>query len=161
MTVYYDQPQPSPSPSPLRSPTPSSSPKPSGTPSPSRTPSQAPKSASPTPSATPAPTVQPILITSSKHFYQGLNPGASVGLSVNVEGGVAPYELTWEWGDGSTSSEYLGFCAVTNSHTYQKAGSYSVVIRASDKTGTEGVLQLVVVINGSSVAAGSAWISPG
>jgi hypothetical protein len=151
VTVYYDQPQPTPSPS--LSPSPSSTPAPTKTPTPSSTPrphSGATSSPSPTPS-TSGPS--PVIVSSGQHFYQGFTPQVSLGWTVTVSGGETPYNVTWEWGDGSTSQIFLPASGqVSASHEYQKAGDYSVIIRAKDRLGTEGVLQVVAVVNGAAIS---------
>src|SRR5262249_11573860 len=103
VTVYYDvPPPPTPTPTPSSSPTPSPSPRSGPTPLPPPTPPPRPPTA-PRPAATPtpAPAPAPLVIPSSRHFYQGSGPGDQIQWDLNVSGGRPPYQITWDWGDGT------------------------------------------------------------
>lgn len=57
-------------------------------------------------------------------------PVGAVGMfSALVTGGTAPVSTAWNFGDG------VGSTGSTVTHTYQQAGSYSVLVRVTDSTG--------------------------
>jgi hypothetical protein len=66
-----------------------------------------------------------------------------------VSGGVRPYAISWDWGDGQTStSTTANVGEISASHTYGSAGTYRSTIRVTDGAGTQAALQLAVVVNG-------------
>ncbi len=79
----------------------------------------------------------------------GASPGSTVRREVTIVGGVAPYALSWDWGDGqSTLQSIAQEGSVTATHVYTQAGIYRVLVRAVDSAGNTAILQLVTVING-------------
>lgn len=59
--------------------------------------------------------------------FSGITAAPSpVTFSASATGGTSPYSFSWTFGDGSSGS------GATPSHTYTTAGSYSVVLTASD-----------------------------
>ncbi len=79
----------------------------------------------------------------------GVSPGISVSRSVTIVGGVGPYAVSWDWGDGQTSlvSQALEG-PVTGRHTYERPGNYRVIVRVSDNGGNAAFLELVTIVNG-------------
>jgi len=57
----------------------------------------------------------------------------SIRLTAAMIGGVAPYTVVWEWGDGSRTYE------IVSSHTYDDSGTYLVTVTATDDHGSEAV----------------------
>lgn len=72
--------------------------------------------------------------------------GQSVALSVDPTGGVAPYAVTWSFGDGGVAHG-----TVVN-HTYGVAGTYSATAQVTDAVGARTMLvtAIVVTLSGSS-----------
>ncbi len=57
-------------------------------------------------------------------------PGSlSVAFAANVEGGLAPYSLYWDFGDGTSSQEGMPI------HAYGAEGNYTVTVTVTDATG--------------------------
>jgi len=85
------------------------------------------------------------LSLSSAYAERGAPPGQVLTWPILLNGGAAPYALSIDWGDGSASSlqSVASAGSVTISHTYQVAGVYKVIIKATDKNGSEAFLQLV------------------
>lgn len=107
--------------------------------------------------------IQPLELTSN-FARRGADPGSVLTWPVILSGGTPPYALSVSWGDNKPtdllSESFAG--TVTLSHTYDTAGLYQIVIKATDKNGQEAFLQLVGVANGAvqSSASGSASNTP-
>ncbi|MDL2341754.1 MAG: hypothetical protein QFB87_01600 [Patescibacteria group bacterium] len=87
---------------------------------------------------------------SSVYARRGANPGEVLEWPIVLSGGTGPYAISVDWGDGSptdlTSQTFAG--NFTIKHTYKAAGVYKIIIKATDKNGSEAFLQLVGVANG-------------
>lgn len=94
----------------------------------------------------------------SPYARKGANPGDTLTWPIIINGGVGPYAISVDWGDSTSPS--LQSAASTGQiniqHVYQTAGTYSVIVRATDKNGTVAFLQLIGVANGKVTAAASA-----
>jgi len=55
--------------------------------------------------------------------------GDTIGFSVRINGGIAPFSYKWDFGDGKTSVDAAPF------HTYNSAKSYSVSVTVTDDRG--------------------------
>jgi hypothetical protein len=140
VTLYYDVPQTSPSPTPSATPTPI----------PTSTASTGHK-ASPTPKPTPAPTIAPLLLASNAHVYQGAGVDTDTTWPVTISGGVGPFRVNWEWGDGDSNFVQTPTDdTVSMQHSYNQPGTYQVTIRATDSAGHSAVLQVVTIVNGAA-----------
>lgn len=88
----------------------------------------------------------------SNYAKRGANPGQELGWPIILSGGVAPYALSTDWGDGTaadlSTQQFAGNIVIK--HIYRNAGVYKVVVRATDSKGTTGFLQLVGVGNGQA-----------
>jgi hypothetical protein len=87
---------------------------------------------------------------SSNYARQGVNPGTVLTWPLILSGGTGPYALSVDWGDsGGTTLKSVAFTGVVNvTHTYNQAGVYNIVAKATDANGTSAYLQLVGVANG-------------
>lgn len=91
-----------------------------------------------------------LLSLTSSYAKRGANPGQKLSWPIIISGGIGPYALSVDWGDGSKAdllSEPFGG-TVNISHTYQNAGTYTITIQATDKNGETAFLQVVGVANG-------------
>lgn len=90
-----------------------------------------------------------ISLTSS-FAKKGANPSETLLWPLSLSGGEGPYAITVDWGDGKTSDIISQqFAGVFNiKHVYDTAGTYTVIVRASDKNGDLAFLQLIGVANG-------------
>lgn len=88
----------------------------------------------------------------SEFARRGAFPGTELVWPINLSGGVGPYAVSIDWGDGSGPQlmSLTGPGAFDIKHKYTNAGLYKVVIRATDKNGTTAFLQLVAVANGAA-----------
>ena len=85
------------------------------------------------------------LSLSSPYGERGAPPGTELDWPVLLSGGVGPYAISTDWGDGTSaelvSASFAG--TITLKHTYKTAGLYTVVVKATDKNGAAAFLQLV------------------
>jgi hypothetical protein len=96
-----------------------------------------------------------LTLGSTQHYYQGAGIDTAINWTITLSGGVAPYTLNWDWGDGSKSTTNSGQAGtIQYQHTYSKPGIYQVTITASDAAANHYVLQLVVVVNGGVAPTG-------
>lgn len=90
----------------------------------------------------------------SQYAEKGANPGQTLTWPVSLSGGTGPYALSTDWGDGSAtvlqSVSYPG--EINLAHVYTTAGTYNVVVKATDTNGTTAFLQVVGVSNGEATA---------
>lgn len=93
-----------------------------------------------------------VVSLTSLYARRGVNPGTSLSWPLILSGGVGPYAVSVDWGDGSApqlkSLNFAGDFSID--HVYSAAGIYKVTVRVTDKNGTTAFLQLVAVANGAS-----------
>jgi hypothetical protein len=125
-----------------------SMPTPSPTPSATTTPLSTPSSTSSTSSSTTS-TKRQQLVLQYNYTRQGVSINQPFYVPIQFSGGVPPYAISINWGDGSTSvfSEQ-NTTTFTADHTYAKAGYYTVVIQIADQQGDVAFMQFVVLVNG-------------
>lgn len=87
---------------------------------------------------------------SSIYARRGANPGEELTWPIILSGGVGPYAISIDWGDGSpvTLISQANAGNIDIKHTYKSAGVYKIIVKATDKNGTSAYLQLVGVANG-------------
>jgi hypothetical protein len=99
----------------------------------------------------------PPLTLKTDFGYRGYKVGQSIEWSFEVNGGVSPYALNIDWGDGTNSvvsQKQAGKVSVN--HRYKKVGtgnkgSYLVKATESDSEGRQTFLQLFLIIVPSGV----------
>lgn len=98
------------------------------------------------------------LIFQTDFVYNGHYVGDAVSWPVHLEGGIAPYAVSVDWGDGTQeliSRPKPGVFGIQ--HTYKKAGAYKghyvIKLSASDAEGERAYLQLLTIINNPAGAA--------
>jgi hypothetical protein len=86
----------------------------------------------------------------------GSDPNLTVPRQISIVGGVGPYAISWDWGDGKSDlASQAGEGPVNGSHVYTQAGDYEVTVRVTDSQGNTALLELVTVINGPTSTYGS------
>lgn len=90
-------------------------------------------------------------VTLTSNFAKrGANPGEELVWPIILSGGIGPYAISVDWGDGTPpdliSQQYPGTFNIK--HKYATPGVYNIVIKASDKDGGVAYLQLVGIANG-------------
>lgn len=97
------------------------------------------------------PTGGQLLNLTSDYARRGANPGDLLTWPIILSGGVGPYAISVNWGDGKPddliSRQFPG--TIDLQHTYDNAGQYSIVIKATDSQGLTAYLQVVGVANGA------------
>lgn len=89
------------------------------------------------------------LILTSNYALRGANAGTILRWPLALSGGVRPYAVSVDWGDGETSQVALDQAGnFTVEHTYFEPGVYRMMVRATDERGKTAFLQLVAVANG-------------
>jgi hypothetical protein len=86
----------------------------------------------------------PLSLT-SPYAERGAAPGTQLEWPIILNGGVGPYALSIDWGDG-TAADLMSVTTpgtVTIKHVYKTSGLYTVIIKATDKNGGQAFLQLV------------------
>lgn len=92
----------------------------------------------------------------SAYAKKGANPGELLRWPITLSGGVGPYALSVDWGDGKPLTlKSVAFAdTVFIDHVYDAAGIYRVIVKASDSRGSTGYLQLIGVANGQVSSSG-------
>lgn len=89
------------------------------------------------------------LIISSNYALRGSNAGTELKWPLALAGGVGPYAVSVDWGDGETTQFPLERTGnFTIEHTYFEPGVYRVTIRATDSRDKSAFLQVVALANG-------------
>lgn len=86
----------------------------------------------------------------SPYARRGANPSDTLSWPIIITGGTAPYALSVDWGDGSQSDVYSITVPgeFTIKHVFSQAGIYRALLKATDKNGNVGFLQLTAIANG-------------
>ncbi|MEO6513790.1 MAG: hypothetical protein ABIR37_03810 [Candidatus Saccharimonadales bacterium] len=100
---------------------------------------------------------------SSIYARKGAAPGQTLTWPITLSGGLAPYAVSVDWGDGKPSTllskSFADSFDIT--HIYDNAGVYDVVIKATDANGVSAFLQLVGVGTGQVSGKTSTGASSG
>lgn len=110
-----------------------------------------PPAPTPTPGGggTVTPVALPFLIY-TQPVQRGLFPDNLMSMAYEVDGGVAPYAISIDWGDGSEPT----VVALTQqgdfeqTHIYAKPGQYVVSISGTDSQNNKAFVQTIVIVNG-------------
>ncbi len=96
------------------------------------------------------------LILETDTTVMGGSPGVDVSRKVTIVGGVGPYAINFDYGDGQTwLSSQAAEGSVTGKHSYARPGTYVVIVHVTDAAGNSAYLQLITIINGPVVALGT------
>lgn len=84
------------------------------------------------------------------------SPNETINRTVRIVGGIGPYAVSWDYGDGKTSlSSQAAEGPVTSGHAYDRPGIYRVIVRVTDSAGNSAFLQFVTIVNGPVEQLGS------
>lgn len=92
-----------------------------------------------------------VLLT-SQYARRAADPSQTLSWPIILSGGIGPYAITVDWGDGSAVDlKSVPFAGVVNlDHVYKVAGTYKVTFKAVDANGTSAYLQVIAVAVGAS-----------
>jgi hypothetical protein len=106
--------------------------------------------------ALPAGSIGKQLFLQTNQTVVGGSPDQQIARTVTIVGGIGPYAVSWDFGDGATGlSSQSSEGAVSASHAYSRPGVYRVIVRVTDSIGNSAFLQFVTVVNGPVDAVGS------
>ncbi len=103
----------------------------------------------------------------TNYARRGANPKEVLTWPIIISGGTAPYAISVDWGDGTSADVYTATNPgeFTLKHTFDAAGVYRALIKASDKNNVVAYLQITAIGNGevkqSNVAGATADKSSG
>jgi len=90
-------------------------------------------------------------VTLTSNFAKrGANPGDTLTWPILLSGGIAPYALSVDWGDGKIeliSRANAGSFDIK--HVYSEPGVYNLIIKATDSNQATAFLQLTAIANGA------------
>jgi hypothetical protein len=93
------------------------------------------------------------LVLNSQYTYKSLFTGQTFNWSLNLSGGVAPFFVTTNWGNGESSTLILNSDQTFNiSYVYKTSGAYNIVVQIIDSKGVTVVFQITAVIVAQHVA---------
>lgn len=79
-----------------------------------------------------------------------------VSFAASISGGVAPYTINWNFGDGTTIADG----GTSQTHTYTTTGTYTATISVADSGGNTGQTTATISVSGSSTLQVSLSVSP-
>ncbi|MDX1765685.1 MAG: PKD domain-containing protein, partial [Candidatus Saccharimonadales bacterium] len=89
------------------------------------------------------------LILTSNFATRGADPYKTLTWPLAVSGGIGPYAVSVDWGDGVNDLSTLDFAGNFDiEHIYTQPGVYKVIVRVADSRGETAFLQLVAIANG-------------
>jgi hypothetical protein len=84
------------------------------------------------------------------------DPAQPIGRSAKIVGGVGPYAVSWDWGDGETSlTSQAADGTISANHSYARPGTYRVIVKVTDSQGNSAFMQMVTVVNGPVTQLGT------
>lgn len=92
------------------------------------------------------------LLLQSSNYYRGAMPGDKITWPIDIVGGVSPYAVSFDWGDGKSDLLTRPQAGPFDlAHTYEKVGgylgTYPLTVKATDAAGNKAYLQLTSIIN--------------
>ena len=85
----------------------------------------------------------------SNYAKRGANPKETLSWPLILSGGVQPYAMSIDWGDGKNdliSRSSSGNFDIT--HIYDSPGAYIIIVKVTDSDGATAFLQIVGIANG-------------
>lgn len=117
-------------------------------------------------------------VTTDAQIFHGKADCQDTSWTIFISGGIPPYKINWDWGDGTIDvvnvsklamlqprkkSNYLSIASafatsggsITFHHNYKNPGSYKIIVRTTDNLGYQSILALVAIINPNTFCAGT------
>lgn len=96
------------------------------------------------------------LFITTQDITLGGSPGQAIQRTASIVGGVPPFAVSWDFGDGQNSlSSQSGDGPVSVNHAYSQPGVYQVILRITDSQGNTAYMQTVTVVNGPVTGVGA------
>ena len=97
------------------------------------------------------------LLIHTEAVYRGGFPGQTLNVPISLLGGIGPYAVSIDWGDGSKSIIPRSDNSIFNApHIFKKAGTYKITIEVTDSSGQVAFLTVAAIVNGQpAVIAGT------
>jgi hypothetical protein len=93
---------------------------------------------------------QPALVLASDYQYKVHKAGEVFRWEVGVNGGVPPYHVTVDWGDGSQQEmTHPDQSVLQIAHNYAAPKDYAILVTVTDSKGATATLQWVAVVKDS------------
>lgn len=92
---------------------------------------------------------QKSLLVYTKAVQRGLILQQKFNLDYEIDGGVKPYTVSIDWGDGSANT-LINHSDIGNfnaSHSYSKAGQMTVRVSVIDSAGNQASIQAIVIVH--------------
>lgn len=88
----------------------------------------------------------------SSFALRGAPPGQTIEWPIILSGGIGPYAVSVDWGDGTSTDLFTLESSgdFTIKHTYKSSGVYKVIVKATDKNGGTAYLQLTAQATGAT-----------
>lgn len=90
------------------------------------------------------------VMLTSVYAQRGAPPNEELTWPVILSGGIGPYAISVDWGDGTATDLFSQSITGTLDlkHTYKSPGIYKVIVKATDKNGGTAFLQLIAQATG-------------
>lgn len=94
------------------------------------------------------------LLLNTDAVFRGTFPGQEMAMPLSIIGGTPPYAVNIQWGDGTNRVEPRNDALKFNAlHTYNRAGTYQIIIQATDSQGRVAFLTVAAIVNGQPAVA--------
>lgn len=102
------------------------------------------------------------MLLRSSPVYRGAFPGKNVTVPLEIIAGTPPFALDVSWGDNKSDLISRPDNSVVNLvHSFARAGTYQVTIKATDAKGRFAFLTVLVIVNGRAEVLGGATDTTG
>jgi len=97
------------------------------------------------------------LLIHTEAVYRGTFPGQTLNVPISLLGGIGPYAVSIDWGDGGKSIIPRSDNSIFNApHIFKKAGTYKITIEVTDSSGQVAFMTVAAIVNGQpAVIAGT------
>jgi hypothetical protein len=95
-------------------------------------------------------TTTPALSLTTNFSYQGYYIGQSVQWQISINGGLSPYALSIDWGDGTSnliSRQASGLFTISHEYNQVSKSGHIIQIKVTDILGNTSYLQFFAVVN--------------
>jgi hypothetical protein len=103
----------------------------------------------------------PNLFIGSNFHYQTVLYGHTFSWSLDINGGLPPYSVTINWGDGQTTKMSISTDPEFSiSHVFKKPGYYAVIVNVMDSGSQSSLIQLAALVRSEGSVGVFSLINP-